>query len=69
MMEHDPRLLGPAYRRHLYYFVRKSFGIVNPGKTFTATWSVDAMCRALEKAASGETQRLLIVFRRGILTP
>lgn len=58
-MTHDPRVLQAAVRRHLYYFVRKSFGTLNQGKAFAPTWSVEAMCRDLEKTAAGETPRHL----------
>ena len=59
-MNNDLRLLQAASRQHLYYFVRKSFETLHPGKAFVPAWCVEAMCRALERAAAGETPRLLI---------
>ena len=59
-MSADIRVLDAVLREHLYWFVWKAFGTLNPGKTFLPTWHVEAICQELAEVAAGRSRRLLI---------
>lgn len=59
-MSSEHHLRDALLREHLYFFIWKAFASLHPGQSFTPAWHVRAMAHALEQAATGEGQRLLI---------
>lgn len=59
-MSFDEALVRTVYANDLYSFLRRGFGVMNPGVKFKDALYLRALCNALERVANGETRRLII---------
>src|SRR6185369_10490920 len=60
-------LLGSEF----YYFARKCFHTIAPGKSFVANWHLKAIAHELKRIERGETTRLIVNLppRSGTIRP
>lgn len=63
-MKHDLKTLDELCRKHLYFFIGRSFNELHAGETtrFKGGWHLETISRHLEKAKSGEIRNLIITM-------
>jgi predicted phage terminase large subunit-like protein len=47
-------------RKNFYYFLERSFSIINPGEIFSSNWHIAVMADYLSRVAQGKITRLII---------
>ena len=67
--QHLPQALklleAEAAKRSLKEFVKQSWPVLEPGRSFVDGWVIDAMCEHLEATATGDISRLVITVPPG----
>src|SRR6516165_4349813 len=57
----DRKAADVLYRSHFGAFVHTAFEVVSPGLRLTHNWHIDCVCHHLQKMATGQTERRLVL--------